>query len=587
MYSLSILLVIIVIFCTFAITRSSTFSTEGELDWWQTAVIYQIYPRSFKDSNSNGIGDLKGIEEKAEYLKDLGIDAIWISPIFKSPMADMGYDVSDFKAIDPLFGTMTDFESLRDKLHSLGIKLTLDFVPNHSSDEHEWFIKSVQRIDPYTDYYVWQDPKAWINETTPVPPNNWIGPFEQSMWTYHSTRKQFYLHQFAEKQPDLNYRSKELVEEMINVIRFWLDKGVDGFRMDAIIHLVEDDRFLDEPVISNQTINGKPAYKAFDHIYTQCLPETYEMFRRFREVADSYKQKDGQTRLVMLEIGTMPTIENTMKFYGNKSHPIAHIPFNFYPLDDLRDTSSAQDFQTSINKWMDNMPQGQWPNWVLGNHDNFRIASRFDPSSVDMMNMFLLLLPGTPIAYNGEEIGMEDAKIRWDQTTDVYALGVGPLWYETFSRDPERTPFQWNASHHAGFSSIDGKTWLPVNPNYYRINVQAQKYNLRSHYNIYKNLIKLRSREAFRRGDFKMYTISDRIFAFKRNLSNEIYAIIMNLNNEEESVDIKNTIANETNGNFEIILVSENSEYEVGDKLNTSSEVFRMRPKSAIVLQSI
>ncbi|XP_065203796.1 maltase 2-like [Planococcus citri] len=583
MYLLSILLVI---FCTFATIQSGTFSIEDELDWWQKAVIYQIYPRSFKDSNSNGIGDLKGIEEKAEYLKDLGVDAIWLSAIFKSPMTDMGYDVSDYKAIDPLFGTMADFESLRDKLHSLGIKLTLDFVPNHSSDEHEWFIKSVQRIDPYTDYYVWKDPKAWLNETTPVPPNNWISSFEQSMWTYHPTRKQFYLHQFADKQPDLNYRSKELVEEMLNLIRFWLDKGVDGLSMSAIVFLLENESFLDEPVISNQTINGKPTHNAFDHIYTQCQPETYEMLRRFREVADSYKQKDGQTRLLMLGIGTTPTIENTMKFYGNKSHPIAHIPLNYHLLDSLNDISSAHDYQNHLNKWIENMPAGQWPNWVLGNHDHFRISKRFDSSSVDMMNMLLLLLPGTPFAYNGEEIGMEDAKIRWEQTTDVYALDVGPLLYESFSRDPERTPFQWNSSHHAGFSGIDGKTWLPVNPNYYRINVQAQKYNLKSHYNIYKKLIELRSKEAFYRGDFKMYTISDRVFAFKRNLSNEVYVIIMNLNNEEESVDIKNAIANETNGNFEIILVSENSEYEVGDELNASSGVFRMRPKSSIILKS-
>ncbi|XP_065203800.1 maltase 2-like [Planococcus citri] len=409
------------------------------------------------------------------------------------------------------------------------------------------------------------------------------------MWTYHPKRKQFYLHQFAEKQPDLNYRSKELVEEMMNLIRFWLDKGVDGLRTSATIYLLEDNRFLDEPITSDQTINGKPAYKAFDHIYTQCLPETYEMLRRFREVVDSYKQKDGQTRILMVGIGTLPTMENMMKFYGNKSHPIAHIPLNYVLLNAhaLNDASSAEDYQNSINTWMENMPQGEHPNWMFGNHDTSRIPNRFDSSSVDSINVLLLLLPGTPIACEGEEIGMEDTKIRWEQTTDVCALGLGPLLYETVNRDPERTPFQWNSSHHAGFSAIDGTTWLPVNPNYYRINVQAQKYDLRSHYNIYRNLIKLRSREAFRRGDFKMYNVSERIFAFKRGLPNDVYVIIMNVNNEEESVDIENIISEEINGNFEIVLVSENSEYEVGDKLNASCKLFRMRPKSAIVLQSI
>ncbi|XP_065204698.1 maltase 2-like [Planococcus citri] len=556
------------------------------LDWWQTSVIYQICPRSFKDSNSDGIGDLKGIEEKADYLKDLGIGTVWLTPIYKSPMADMGYDISDFKSIDPIFGTMADFESLRDKLHSLGMKLVLDFVPNHSSDEHEWFIKSVQRIDPYTDYYVWGDPKGWINETTPLPPNNWVGPFEQSLWSYHPIRKQFFLHQFARKQPDLNYRYDKLVEEMMNVIRFWLDKGVDGFRMDAVIHLVEDYRFLDEPIVTNLLFSGKPAYVAFDHKYTQCLPETYEMFHQFRELADSYKEKDGQTRVIMLEIGTMPTIENTMRFYGNKSYPISHIPFNFLLMDFLNDTSTAQDFHYYINQWMDNMPEGQWPNWMLGNHDRIRIADRYVPSSVDSMNTLLLLLPGTPVSYNGEEIGMDDVKLSWNQITDVYAQVVDPLMYMARSRDPERTPFQWDSSRHAGFSNTSGKTWLPVNPDYYRINVEAQKNDPKSHLNIYKNLIKLRSKNVFRLGDFKLYNVSEKILAFKRSLQNEIFIIMINLSNEEEVIDFKNTITDVPNTNFNIALVSQNSEFEVGNELNTRDK-FRMIPKSCIVLEAI
>ncbi|XP_065203797.1 maltase 2-like [Planococcus citri] len=570
----------------FAFWKTDFIAMDTTLDWWQTTVIYQIYPRSFKDSNSDGIGDLKGIEEKAEYLKDLGVGTVWLSPIFKSPMDDMGYDISDFKDIDPIFGTMADFESLRDKVHSLGMYLTLDFVPNHSSDEHEWFKKSVQKIDPYTNYYVWKDPKAWINETTPVPPNNWISAFQGSAWTYVPERKQYYLHQFARKQPDLNYRSNELLEEMKNVIRFWLDRGVDGFRMDAVPFLIEDDQFLDEPIINPEfTIHGIPAFDAVDHKYTQCLQGTYDILRQFREVLDSYKQKDGKTRLMMVE--AYATLNNTMRFFGTKTQPIAHIPFNFFLLTRLKDESNASDFQNAINDWMNNMPQGEWPNWVLGNHDNRRIAEKFDPSSVDSLNTLLLLLPGTPITYNGEEIGMEGMKIRWDQTTDVGALNVGPLLYNNMSRDPERAPLQWNSSIHAGFSDTKNKTWLPVNPNYYKLNVEAQKNDPKSHLNIYKNLTKLRSKDVFRLGGFKSYIISERIFAFKRNLHNEIYLIVMNLNNEEEFVDIKNTVTDVPNEVFKIALASQNSRFEVGDELNISNSKFGMSPKSSIVLQAV
>ncbi|XP_065203783.1 maltase 2-like [Planococcus citri] len=549
-----------------------------QLDWWQTSVIYQIYPRSFKDSNTDGIGDLKGIEEQASYFKDTGIGAVWLSPINKSPMIDMGYDISDFTAIDPIFGTMEDFVSLQKKLDSLGIKLILDFVPNHSSDQHEWFKKSVKKVNPYTNYYVWRDPKGWLNETAPAPPNNWVSLFGGSAWKYNEERKQFYLHQFGEAQPDLNYRSKELVEEMKNVLKFWLDKGVHGIRTDSVPYLVEDDKFLDEPPYNKTSavrLIGKKDYDALSHIYTKDQPESLKILRQFREVLDSYTQKGGPTRLLLTEAYT--DIKHTIESYGTQESPIAQIPFNFYLLTELNDSSNAKAFNDTIHLWLDNMPKGRWPNWVIGNHDNSRVSTRFEPSAVDGINMLVQLLPGTAITYQGEEIGMEDTKVRQDQSSDI----------ESPSRDPERTPFQWSSSPHAGFSTISGNTWLPVNPNYYTLNLEAQKKDPKSHYNIYKKLVKLRSNTVFQHGDINTYVVSERVFAFKRSIpEEEMCIIILNLNNEGEHVNL-NTCMPDLPGKLNVYIASKNSEYNIGDQINTNDAGFYMRPKSALVLQGI
>ncbi|XP_025411858.1 maltase 2-like [Sipha flava] len=552
---------------------------KSELDWWQTAVFYEIYPRSFKDSDKNAVGDIKGIEEKAEYLKEIGVDCVWLSPIFKSPMADFGFDISDFYQVDSIYGTNEDLISLQKKLKSLGIRIILDFVPNHTSDEHEWFKKSVQKIDPYTDYYVWRDAKIDQNGWN-LPPNNWQSLFSKSAWTWNEKRKQYYLHQFSPKEPDLNYRNKELVEEIKNNLRFWLNHGIDGYRVDAVSYLFEDSRFLDEPRKPEEIASKeKNTYKQYYHIYTMDLSETYDMINQFRDVIEEYNQKDGTTRVLIIGAYTSNNITTT--HYSNDTDPGTHLPFNFGLIDKLNDESNAANFSNAVYSWLDNIQLGIWPIWVIGNHDYRRVANRFGSEMVDAMNMLNLLLPGTAFTYMGEEIGMEDARVRWDQTVDPMGLNAGADGYLKASRDPERSPFQWNADISAGFTA-GPRTWLPVNPNYWRLNLAAQQQQPRSHYAVYRRLTELRRTRTLQRGAFEGHVLSEWVYAFSRTFQGtETYLVVINLGSGYETVDLSDLqVIKEQH-----VLVhtsSVNSEYSVGDTINKNG--FKMRTKSALVL---
>jgi len=553
-------------------------SDRNELDWWQTAVFYQIYPRSFKDSNGDGVGDLKGIEEKVEHFKDLGVDCVWLSPIFKSPMADFGYDISDYNQIDSIFGTLDDFISLQKKLKSLDIKLILDFVPNHSSDEHEWFKKSVEKIDPFTDYYVWKDAK--INaDGSKEPPNNWQSLFSNPAWTWNEKRGQYYLHQFDPKQPDLNYRSKELVEDMKNNLRFWLNHGVDGYRVDAVPFLFENQEFLDDTRKPEEMASKeKNTHEQYYHEHTMDLPETFDMISQFREVVDEYTKRDGKTRVMITEAYT--DLENTMKYYGNDTKPGAHLPFNFGLISNLNDHSKAVDFHNTVHGWLDNMPKGKRANWVIGNHDQPRVATRFGSGMVDAMNMLNLLLPGAVFTYMGEEIGMEDTKIRWDQTIDPLGLNAGVSGYRALSRDPSRSPYQWNATVSSGFSA-NPRTWLPVNPNYWHLNLEAQKKQHCSHYSVYKRLTRLRKTATIQRGSFAGHVLSEWVYAFSRSLpGSETYLVVINVGSQDERVNMSSIPGIKDNHWF-VHTPSINSEYSYGN--TPKIDDFMMRPKSSLV----
>uniref|UniRef100_A0A182TBL7 alpha-glucosidase n=1 Tax=Anopheles maculatus TaxID=74869 RepID=A0A182TBL7_9DIPT len=363
---------------------------SAQKDWWETASFYQIYPRSFQDSNGDGIGDLNGITSRLQYLKSLGVTGFWLSPIYPSPMADFGYDISNFTDIHPSFGTMIDFKQLVEEAKKLQLRVILDFVPNHSSDEHEWFKKSVKREAGYEDFYVWQDAKPGTDRD---PPNNWVAAWYGSAWQWNDERQQFYLHQFHKKQPDLNYRNPAVVQAMKNVLRFWLDQGVDGFRVDAVPWLFETIGFPDEPVSGHS--NDPLSQNYLNHIYTLDQPETVDMV------------------------------------YQCNNRQGSHMPFNFQLIMRLDNNSKASDFKTVIDSWLDIIPSGHTPNWVLGNHDKRRVSSRMGGDHmVDIMAMIELTLPGITVTYQGEEIGMNDVDISWTDTQDPAACQLTEETYQ-------------------------------------------------------------------------------------------------------------------------------------------------------------
>lgn len=433
-------------------------------EWWERGNFYQIYPRSFKDSDGDGIGDLIGITDKMSYLKEIGMTGVWLSPMFKSPMVDFGYDISDYTGIQEEYGTMADFEKLVKKCKSLGIKLILDFVPNHTSDQHEWFKKS-ERSDPYyKDFYVWRPAKINAETGEREPPNNWVSLFRYSAWQWSEIRQEYYLHQCVIQQPDLNFRNPDVVREMKNVLTFWLNKGVSGFRIDAIPHLFEymnaDGSFPDEPL--SGLCDDANAVCYYKNIYIRDQPETYDMVYQWRELLDQYtKDHGGETRIIMTE--NYATLELTQLYYGDAfGRKGSQVPFNFGLISDLTASSSPSDYKKSIDSWIDNMPQSDdyVPNWVIGNHDVHRVASRLGANRADAHNILVQTLPGIAVTYYGEEIGMTDQYISWENTVDPQACNQDKETFDSVSRDPARTPFQWDDTNNAGFSK-GNSTWLP------------------------------------------------------------------------------------------------------------------------------
>ncbi|XP_043470184.1 alpha-glucosidase-like [Leptopilina heterotoma] len=496
--------------CVLALLTCNVQSTQL---WWETMSLYQVYPRSFMDSDGDGIGDLKGIEQRLGHLVDSHIDAFWLSPIYKSPMIDYGYDASSFTEIDKIFGTNEDFENLVKAAHKRSLKVIMDFVPNHSSDQHDWFQKSVKGIEPYTDYYVWH--KGHKINGTIKEPNNWRSVFGGSAWTWNEQRQAFYLHQFGITQPDLNYRNEKLSDEMKNILRFWMDKGVDGFRIDATPYIFEDERFLDEPLSGISDMND---YAYTISIYTKDQPKNYELMKEWRKVVDNYSDKvDHIPRVMMVE--AYANISMTMKYYESG----INFPFNFI-LMDIKNSSTAQDIKNIVDQWMLNMPQGATSNWVTGNHDNPRLVSRIGLHRALAVTTMALLLPGISVTYNGEEIGMVDTPIN---TTDPSRF-----------RDPVRSPFQWDNSTSAGFSS-NLQTWLPVNENYKTLNLEFEKAAGESYYNYYKDIASLRKIPSVRKGNLKIKILKNDILAFSRKYKGQksVYVVI-NLNNFTQFVNL-------------------------------------------------
>ena len=465
--------------------------------WWQRGVVYQIYPRSFRDSNGDGIGDLEGIRQRLDYLCWLGVDAIWISPIYPSPMADFGYDISNYCGVDPIFGTLRDFDRLLNEAHARGLKVILDFVPNHTSDQHPWFLESrSSRANPRRDWYIWHDPAP-----DGGPPNNWLANFGGSGWEFDAVTGQYYFHSFLKEQPDLNWRNPRVRQAMYDVLRFWLDRGVDGFRVDVIWLLIKDDQFRDNP--------PNPGWQPHDASIGQLLqrysadrPETLEVVEEMRAVLDAYRE-----RVLIGEI-YLP-IERLVAYYGRDMRG-AHLPFNFQL---IFAAWNARQIARIIDEYEAALPEGGWPNWVLGNHDQKRIATRVGPGGARLAAMLLLTLRGTPTLYYGDEIGLEDVPIPPERAQDPWernepGLGLG--------RDPARTPMPWDSEENGGFTT--GCPWLPLNTDYFTRNVAALRANPHSLLGFYRSLIALRrAHPALSIGSYVPAQAEGDILAFERH----------------------------------------------------------------------
>jgi alpha-glucosidase len=491
--------------------------------WWQKAVIYQIYPRSFQDSNGDGIGDLEGIILRLDYLVELGIDAVWISPIFSSPMADFGYDVVNYTDIDPVFGDLVTFDRLLAEMHRRNLKIILDYVPNHSSDQHPWFLDSrSSRQSPKRDWYIWRDGKAGGG-----PPSNWISEFGGSAWQWGERTAQFYYHAFLPQQPDLNWRNPDVVAAMLDVMRFWFDRGVDGFRVDAIHYLYEDVALRDNPTDPQWKEGMSPARRLLrSHTIEQ--PEVHKAVAAMRAVANAYPGD----RLLIGE-AYLP-IDRLVAYYGADLSGF-QLPFNFHlistpwkpkPVRDLVETYEAK------------LPPGGWPNWVLGNHDQPRLASRIGGAQARVAGMLMLTLRGTPTIYQGEEIAMTDVPIPRERLRDCWELNVPGLG---LGRDPERTPMQWDASPHAGFSPT--QPWLPVASDYRSVNVAAQSADRKSMLALYRALISLRRSEpALSIGSYQTVVVTDRVLIYERRHQARVLRIALNMSNENAEVELHGRI---------------------------------------------
>ncbi|HEY1265248.1 MAG TPA: alpha-amylase family glycosyl hydrolase [Terriglobales bacterium] len=485
--------------------------------WWKHAVIYEVYPRSFQDSDGNGIGDLNGITSRLDYLHDLGVDAIWITPFYPSPQVDFGYDISDYTAVDSQFGTMADFDRLVREAKKRGVRVIVDYVANHTSDQHAWFKESrSSRDNPKRNWYIWHDGKG-----PGRPPNNWLSWFGHSAWTLDSTTGQYYYHYFYVQQPDLNWRNADVQKAMYDVMRFWLDRGAAGFRIDAVSRLFEDPDLHDDPLLPGHNAYGDPN---IEHKYTDNLPEVHAILRQFRKIVDSYSGDP-----VLISEADQPNIAELTKMYGHNDE--IQLPMDFQVADVNR--LSAADFRRLLNE-VDNNPAGGQPHYFFSNHDQARQWDRYGDGKhndqiAKLMATLLLTTRATPQMYYGEELGMRTTPpARKEDVKDP----IGKIgWPKEKGRDGERTPMQWDGSKNAGFTA-GNKPWLPVPPAAARYNVQTELGRPDSILNFYKKLITLRrTLPALRDGSQEMLDFdAQNVLAYVRKAPGSGDAVLVALN---------------------------------------------------------
>ncbi|GGE17303.1 alpha-amylase [Aureimonas endophytica] len=490
----------------------------AEIEWWKRGVVYQIYPRSFQDSDGDGTGDLPGIHRRLDYLQDLGIDAIWISPVYPSPMADFGYDVADYCGIDPLFGTLEDFDALVAEAHARAMRVLLDFVPNHTSDRHPWFQESRSgRGSARRDWYLWRDPAP-----DGGPPNNWLSNFGGSAWTYDAASGQYYYHAFLKEQPDLNWRNEEVRAAMFDALRFWLRRGVDGFRVDVLWHLIKDAAFRDNPP-NPFWRDGMPEIDRLLQVHSTDQAEVHEVVAGMRRVLAEF----GADRLLIGEI-YLP-VARLVAYYG-KNGEGAQLPFNFQL---IHAAWNAETLARLIADYEAALPEGGWPNWVLGNHDQKRIAARVGEKQARVAAMLLLTLRGTPTLYYGDEIGLAHVEVPPEAVRDPWEKNEPGLG---FGRDPERTPMQWDASPGAGFTT--GRPWLPLSPDHSTRNVAVLDREPGSILGLVRALLALRrARPALGSGSFAAVRAEGAVLAFERGSGADRLLVALNLGHETAELE--------------------------------------------------
>lgn len=525
--------------------------------WWKEAVVYQIYPRSFKDSNGDGIGDIQGIIEKANYLKELGVDVIWLSPVFKSPNDDNGYDISDYQKIMDEFGTMEDWDELLDALHDRGIKLIMDLVVNHTSDEHPWFVESRKSKDnPFRDYYIWRDAKS-----DGVEPNNWVSFFSGSAWEFDRKTEQYFLHLFTKRQPDLNWENPDVREEVYNMMIWWLERGVDGFRMDVINNISKTSGLPDAAITDNHS-NYQFAAEHFAN-----GPRLMEYLGEMKEkVLNNYDiMTVGETAFLPIESARLMTDED--KGFLNMVFQFEHMAVDAKPGTHAGKWETRQwelpELKKIMTKWDKEMDGVGWNSLYFNNHDQPRQVSRFGDDkryhkeSAKLLATYLHTMKGTPYIYQGEELGMTN--VQFPQVEDYRDVEIHNMYKEyteerghshdevmkriwTTGRDNARTPLQWNDSEHGGFTS--GTPWIKVNPNYKEINAKQQQKDPNSVFNYYKMLIELRKQEdVIVYGDYKLYLPEhEELYVYTRTLVDETLLVVLNFFNGQPNFKLPEEI---------------------------------------------
>lgn len=511
-------------------------ATVPQPKWWQHAVIYEIYPRSFQDSNGDGTGDLKGIEQRLGYLESLGVDAVWIAPMFPSPQVDFGYDISDYENVDPQYGTLQDFDALVKSARQHHIRILLDMVLNHTSDKHPWFVASKSsRTDIKHDFYVWNAGKKGSG-AQPLPPNNWISLFGGSAWQWESSVNEFYYHKFYAQQPDLNWRNPAVEKAMFDSMRFWLKRGVAGFRLDAITTLFEDPSLRDEEVVGGTNLLGDPN---LNDILTNNMPEVHDVIRRMRKMTDEFPDDR-----VLIGETYLPNTAELDKWYGGERHDELQLPMDLLvgfsnKLDAALFRRLLSEAQTQVH--------GSEPMLVVDNHDNPRSWDRYGDGvhnkAIAKVLAALLLTPkGTALLYQGEEIGQTTATpTRVEDVKDP--IGVRG-WPKEKGRDGERTPMQWSPGPQAGFSS-NSKTWLPVTANHATVNVESESKDPDSLLSWHRRLIELRrTQPAMREGNMKFLDVDNKdVLTFERQAkSGPSVVVALNMSPAPHTVKIGATV---------------------------------------------